>query len=49
MNKKKVNEVEIMFLEDQHGIITHLAIFVPIDEIEKVRSWINYDAFKEVQ
>lgn len=49
MTKKKVDKVEIMFLEDQNGIITHLAIFVPIEEIEKVRSWINYDAFKEVQ
>ena len=49
MKKKEINKVELMFLEDTNGYITHLAIFVPIQEIERVKTFIAEKTSLEMQ
>ena len=49
MKKKQIEKVELMFLESEDGFVTHLAIFVPLNEIEKVKQFIAEKASLEMQ
>jgi hypothetical protein len=49
MKKKEINKVELMFLEDEFGYVTHLAIFVPIKEIDKIKTFIAEKTSLEMQ